>query len=304
MKVKNFYNGYKYLINKLDSDGVIKKVERKNLETHVKETNFVTYTITNPIDCEINLNSIKSMDIWTKAECLTEFLNLNPPMMKDYNNSFIKNFELEDGMHNYTYGERWHTFNQLTNLYKRLKKEPNTRQAVMTLYRGDDTNENAWNIPCTIIHQFQKNKDKLDMTVYYRSNDILKGVKNDVYVSSFILQAFSGWLDLEVGNINFVINNLHVYENDWEQFDKIKTEINNNQSPKKKFEKNKDYFSLDIKTFYDEINLVKSVEECSKYMNFKYALVHDELIQTKYFHNWSMTFMDYWLKKAKEKTNK
>ena len=82
---------------------------------------------------------------------------------------------------NSNYGYQWKRHNQLENVINILKKNPNTRQAAISIYDGKEIHQYAFDTPCTYAVQFTIINNKLCMSVYMRSNDIWYGFCNDQY---------------------------------------------------------------------------------------------------------------------------
>lgn len=149
-----------------------------------------------------------------------------------YNNVW-RHFEDEDepGILNGAYGERLRHWNgeidQFVEVYEKLKKDPFSRQATMTIWdpeRDNDIHENgnySKDIPCTNYFNFQIRDGKLNMLTVMRSNDLHKGTLYDIPNFIIFQHILAGWLDVEVGKYTHVAASLHIYENDIENFIEI-----------------------------------------------------------------------------------
>jgi thymidylate synthase len=108
---------------------------------------------------------------------------------------------------------------QFNYVYQVLKKDPNSRQAVMSI--TDPANDQldiegnlvqTKDIPCCRLLQFMLVDGKLDLTVYFRSNDVLFGFQQvNVFNNTFMLECMANLLGLKVGKYYHVANNLHYY---------------------------------------------------------------------------------------------
>ena len=104
---------------------------------------------------------------------------------------------------------------QFWDCYVSLKKEPNTRQAVMTYWNPhfDSLRVKTNDRPCNIAFQFLIRNDKLDLTIFNRSTDITYGLANtNVVQFSVILETMAMLLGIPVGNQIHMINSLHAYD--------------------------------------------------------------------------------------------
>lgn len=142
----------------------------------------------------------------------------------------------DDGINfNAPYGERLRSYNkselnqfilnpvdQLLDVYKKLTADRATRQAVAIIYnpmfdsavysvesKGKDT-------PCNLTLLFSIHEDKLDLTVFNRSNDLHWGLFGaNLCQFTFIQMTVAAWLGVECGQYIQESNNLHIYLDDY-----------------------------------------------------------------------------------------
>ena len=118
------------------------------------------------------------------------------------------------------YGWRWRSFfdfDQLEWAVDRLKKDPSDRRVVISMFapaadqiKADDGGKD---IPCNLSVHFQVILNKLNMTVFNRSNDIVWGGYGANVVHMSILQEYvSGMIGIPVGRYWQVSDNFHAYE--------------------------------------------------------------------------------------------
>jgi thymidylate synthase len=122
----------------------------------------------------------------------------------------------ENGEVNSNYGWQWDRNNQLNKVIEKLKSNPNTRHAAISIYDGKEINIYTKDTPCTYAVQFTIIDDKLNMSVYMRSNDLWFGFCNDQYQFSMLQQEVAKELDMKVGWYYHHAHNMHLYK------DKIK----------------------------------------------------------------------------------
>lgn len=135
---------------------------------------------------------------------------------------FSKNMEnySDDGktLHG-AYGHRWryhYSTDQLYEIVRILKKDPNSRRAVLAMWDAEYDLSDKKDLPCNTHIYFQLRDGALNMTVCNRSNDLVWGMLGSNYVTFSILQEYlAGWLGVNVGLYHHFTNNLHVYEG-WE----------------------------------------------------------------------------------------
>ncbi|MFV0470207.1 MAG: thymidylate synthase [Dysgonomonas sp.] len=117
---------------------------------------------------------------------------------------------------------KYNELDQFDYIIKSFEKDPYTRQAVITI--GDPLKDcfglnneikQTKDLPCTRTLQFMKNSqgDKLNLTVYMRSNDFIWGASAvNMFNYMFMLEYFAQMLGLEVGEYFHIANNLHYYD--------------------------------------------------------------------------------------------
>ena len=220
---------------------------------------------------------------WMHSECLSEILNLDPPIMYKYKPELFKGHYalLEDGRMQYSYGNRFVEFNQLVNVYRKLKDNPNSKRCVIDIYTPYDTAPDRKDAPCTTMYHFIQRDGKLNMTTFYRSWDFFGGFKTyDFALSSFIQQSLCSWLNFEPGTLGVYANSLHYYNRDRENLQKLVEEIKFNERPSDKLILDE---KVGIEDFYRQLRLVKSSEEASYFKNFEAAKTIKDSISIKLF---------------------
>jgi len=119
----------------------------------------------------------------------------------------------ENGEVNSNYGYQWRRNDQLENVIRKLKTNPNTRHAAISIYDGKSMHQYAYDTPCTYAVQFTILNDKLNMSVYMRSNDLWYGFCNDQYQFASLQEMVAERLNLPVGTYYHHAHNLHLYNN-------------------------------------------------------------------------------------------
>jgi len=117
------------------------------------------------------------------------------------------------------YGHRWREhFNgvdQLPILLHRLKSYPNDRRSILAMWdmEYDLHPENEYrDLPCNMLIKFAVKDNKLDMTVFNRSNDVILGMLGANIVHMTILQEYmASMLEVELGSYYVVSDNAHLY---------------------------------------------------------------------------------------------
>lgn len=118
----------------------------------------------------------------------------------------------EDGRVNSNYGFYWFTLGQYDNVLQILKDDPESRRASLSIYDANDINMYSKDTPCTYAINFSIVKNKLNMSVMMRSNDLWFGFCNDQYCFSRLQEKMAKDLDIEIGTYFHFVNNLHLYK--------------------------------------------------------------------------------------------
>ena len=118
---------------------------------------------------------------------------------------------------------------QLQWVVDSLKKDKNSRQAIAFLNQPKYQFEGNKDFVCTMYLNFSIRKDKLDMKVQMRSNDIFYGLTFDAPFFAFVQQHVYLWLkstypELELGTYHHYADNIHFYERHFELAETIRYE--------------------------------------------------------------------------------
>ena len=101
-------------------------------------------------------------------------------------------------------------FDQLEFVINELKKNPNSRRAVIHI--KEPSNKPSNDINCTVCLQFFIREGKLYMTTYMRSNDVWFGFPYDVFQFTCLQIYLSMVLEVELGTYTHIAGSLHLYE--------------------------------------------------------------------------------------------
>lgn len=104
-------------------------------------------------------------------------------------------------------------FDQWEHVKNLIKKDPNTRQAVIHI--KDASNKPTKDTPCTVYLQFFLRDNKLNLSVHMRSKDIWMGVPYDMFSFCFMQVKMAMELGVKVGSYTHYAGSLHMYERDY-----------------------------------------------------------------------------------------
>ncbi len=107
------------------------------------------------------------------------------------------------------YGPR--AFGQVKEVIERLKADPGTRQAVISIFSSSDWRAPDHLVPCTISLQFLLRTGYLDLIVTMRSNDVWWGTTYDVFLFTMIQEWIAAQLEVKLGEFFLNDGSLHFY---------------------------------------------------------------------------------------------
>ena len=111
------------------------------------------------------------------------------------------------------YGWQWKRNAQIDYVTAKLKTNPRTRHAAISIFDGKEFDTYRNDTPCTYAVQFTIINDKLCMSVYMRSNDIWYGFCNDQYQFASLHQMIADMLSMDTGWYYHHAHNMHLYKN-------------------------------------------------------------------------------------------
>lgn len=111
-----------------------------------------------------------------------------------------------------------YNFNQLEQIIELLKNDNSSRRAVLNISDPTINRITTKDMQCTIAIQFLIRKNKLNMTVYMRSNDVYFGFPYDYIFFETIHQYISEKLNVNVGKYTHIVTSLHMYNRDINHF--------------------------------------------------------------------------------------
>lgn len=91
-----------------------------------------------------------------------------------------------------------------------LLNDPDTRQAVMLIYRVPTGPTK--DVPCTLTLQFFQRNGQLDVVVCMRSSDVWLGLPYDVFNFTMLGNIMSAQLNLVLGSLTLHLGSSHLYE--------------------------------------------------------------------------------------------
>lgn len=130
----------------------------------------------------------------------------------------------EDGIAHGAYGYRlwsnlWMHNNQLAIVINILAREPNSRQAIITMWTAQDDlgMDDKKDLPCTLSMQFLIRDERVCLIVTMRSNDAWLGLPYDIFAFTCIQKLVAQAVGREPGWYCHQAGSEHLYKKDWDK---------------------------------------------------------------------------------------
>jgi thymidylate synthase len=202
-KFKNANEAYNYLHDKIILEGISFADTRALFN--------VGFTLANPLQNKI-YNSERNWNIKYAEREWDWYLSGNPNAQEIAKKAPIWYKMMDaDGNVRSNYGWQWQRNNQLDYVVGKLRTDKETRHAAITIYDCKEFSTYRNDTPCTYAVQFTIIDDKLNMSVYMRSNDLWYGFCNDQYQFSNLQKMVAERLQMETGWYYHHAHNMHLY---------------------------------------------------------------------------------------------
>lgn len=100
---------------------------------------------------------------------------------------------------------------QINNVIALLRKNPESRRAVIQLFDAADISKEHKDVPCTCALQFMIRGDALHMITFMRSNDAFLGLPHDIFCFTMLQEVMSRSLSVALGTYTHMVGSLHLY---------------------------------------------------------------------------------------------
>ena len=151
--------------------------------------------------------------------CLAEFLErisknfTNPGEAWKIRSGLWQEFLNAEGEMDYTYNDRINGFDQLKNVIKELKINPDSRQCIIHVHWPADTEYmQKARIPCSMYYQLMVRRGKLDIIYNMRSSDFNTHFRNDIWLAAELRNYIADTIDIEPGLFHMNVGSLHIYK--------------------------------------------------------------------------------------------
>lgn len=203
-KFESFNELYLHYIKKINKQG--KKSSPRGMK--IKELIGESFILLNPNQSLCTLSSRKLNYKFATIERLEYISGVSNPDVLCIYNPNMKSYLNYNNTFDGAYGPR--IGRQIEYIYNLLKKDKDTRQAIININSEVDKHETK-DVPCTVSLQFFIRNNKLLLIVYMRSNDLLWGTPYDISAFCYIQMCLAYWLGIEVGYYQHFTGSLHYY---------------------------------------------------------------------------------------------
>lgn len=216
---RNVNVGFFEMVTKIHCQELRTEQHKSRYGDTLRCTYPVTWGYLNPEECVLTNVNRDANPFFHMYEALWMLAGLDTVEEVARFCSRMRDFSDDGHTINDAYGYRWRNwfeFDQLIELIDLLRKEPNTRRAVLTMW--DPTSDIKGSlmgmkaVPCNTQCYFAVRGKELNLTICNRSNDLLWGAfgANAVHFS-FLLQYMAMQCGLGVGTMVHFSNDLHLY---------------------------------------------------------------------------------------------
>jgi thymidylate synthase len=112
---------------------------------------------------------------------------------------------------NSNYGYFWKLNDQLQRAITELRFNPQSRRAIVVHYDINELDRYKYDTPCNDVLNFYIKDDKLHLSVFARSIDLVYGFCNDQYTFAKLMEMVAYQLEIPVGEMHWMVTNLHIY---------------------------------------------------------------------------------------------
>lgn len=174
-----------------------------------------TVTLLAPREKVCFLESRDANPFFHLIEALAMIANENSVELLSFFASNMKSFSDNGRSYNAFYGTRARSTwgDQIDDVIRILRDDPDSRQAVVSLWDPADLNRQTKDKACNMMMVFTREGNRIDMTTFNRSNDAVWGFMTGANMVHFpfFLEYVACALDCVVGQWHHSSANMHVY---------------------------------------------------------------------------------------------
>ncbi len=207
----------------------------------IKEVLGASFTLTNP-RCRIPYVVGRKFSVSYMVAELIWYLSGNNKTSWISNYSKFWESISDDGITaNSAYGARLFKTNekiaggrykQIDYVIDELRRDPDSRRAIMHLRVPDDSIDAKLDVPCTLALQFFIRDNKLHQVAMMRSSDLIFGIAYDIPAFTVFQELLANELGVDLGTYTHVSSSLHIYERHFGMVEKILESRHNRETSK------------------------------------------------------------------------
>lgn len=186
-----------------------------NPDYATKELQNYIYTVINPM---ASVETLQVSRPWVDQEFAERIAlePVNPGTAYKSRDEVWQEF-IHEGKFSYTYSER--LYHQLNAIIKELKRHPNSRQLYLGIWEATKDVPyigGSGRVPCSLGYLFQLRDNRLNITYFMRSCDMITHMSNDIYLACKLMKYVADSAGVNPGNFTHFIGSLHAYAKDME----------------------------------------------------------------------------------------
>lgn len=231
---------------------VVNRYGQKNLMNErtdrvIKEINDMTVVIHHPQDMDLTVNPflipltlekieayreellspiLPSGKAYTYGNKLRAYISRSPQEIKKLvETKEFKDFEFGQGPHldfNVTYNKDYCEIDQIKDIIEVLKRDRYSKACMaITWYPADELMRKHKSSPCMVSLQALVQNEKLNLTVYFRSHDMVQGWPENAYGFAAIQAEIAKSVGLETGLLIIISGSAQIYRNYFKQVENM-----------------------------------------------------------------------------------
>ncbi len=199
-------------------------VKRSPRGRPTRDAGFTTILLETPFDALPTDCGRRALPAIAAAEALQLIGAVSTPSLMFTIAPKFRNYVEADGRFHGAYGAR--VKDQVTAVVNKLRRDPDSRQAVAVLWDPILDNLVRKNdYPCTVALQFQIEDGKLCANTFMRSNDVWLGLPYDMFQFTQLQMSVARSLSLAYGWYRHTTLSLHAYDDDLDNLENITAPI-------------------------------------------------------------------------------
>jgi thymidylate synthase len=286
----------------------------------VKEILGASFTILNPRDRIPYISGRKFSITYMVAELIWYLSANNKTEWISKYSAFWKDISDDGVTANSAYGARLFRrhpkiaqgrLDQWAYIIEELKRDPDSRRAVMHLRVPDDSVDAKLDVPCTLALQFFIREGRLHQIVNMRSSDVIFGIAYDIPAFTIFQELLANELGVELGTYTHMSNSLHIYERHFDMAENILKTSNVNRSMFELYKWNgpmppimcssteqRDFFIEKLMSFEDDLHKCESSSAVESNFRRVFAYASQDMFT---WHDWGVVLATNRMRKLGDK---